>query len=192
MNLYVKLFCSGTWYLLYLIWTGTTSPALNLSNEEWDRVFKINLDGAWLCSKYIAICMRDAERGGSIINISSISGLNRVKGTGTLAYSSSKAAMHTMTTVMALEFGAHNIRVNAIAPTIFRSEITKGLYEQKWLPGVLSKIMPLPFLYDASTNPAITELIRYLIHDSSKYVTGNIFIVDAGGTLPGLPIWSSL
>lgn len=172
--------------------TGTTKTTLKLSNEEWNKVLKINLDGAWLCSKYVGSRMRDAGRGGSIVNISSIYGLNRIVGTGSLAYSSSKAAMHTMTTVMALEFGIHDIKVNAIAPAIFRSEITMGLYQQPWLRRVFDKIVPQPFFYDATVDPSLTELIRYLIHDSTKYVTGNIFIVDGGNTLAGVPIWSSL
>ncbi|KAK1397689.1 3-oxoacyl-[acyl-carrier-protein] reductase, chloroplastic [Heracleum sosnowskyi] len=171
---------------------GSTSTTLQLSNEEWNNVFKINLDGTWLCSKYVASRMRDAGIGGSIINISSIYGVNRVVGVGSLAYSSSKAAMHTLTTVMALEFGIHNIRVNAIAPALFRSEITKELYQKKWLRRVMDKTIPQPFFYDATVDPSLTELIRYLILDSTKYVTGNVFIVDGGHTLAGVPIWSSL
>ncbi|KAL8147216.1 hypothetical protein AgCh_004802 [Apium graveolens] len=136
--------------------------------------------------------MRDAGRGGSIINISSIYGLNRVQGIGSVAYSSSKAAMHSLTTVMALEFGIHNIKVNAIVPSVFRSEITWGLYQKAWLRRVLDKLTPQPFFYDATVDPSLTELIRYLIHDSTKYVTGNIFIVDGGTSLAGVPIWSSL
>ncbi|KAK1391647.1 3-oxoacyl-[acyl-carrier-protein] reductase [Heracleum sosnowskyi] len=172
--------------------TGSTTTTLKLNEEEWDRVFKINLTGAWLCSKNIGLRMRGAGRGGSIINISSAFGLNRGKATGSLAYSSSKAALHTLTTVMAVEFAEYSIRVNAIAPTIFRSEITKALYDKKWLPRVLDKLVPMRSLYDATVDPSLTELVRYLIHGSSKYVTGNIFIVDGGNTLSGIPIWSSL
>ncbi|KAL8095227.1 uncharacterized protein LOC141693469 [Apium graveolens] len=169
---------------------GSTSSTIELTKEEWDNVFKTNLDGAWLCSKYIGIRMRDADIKGSIINISSIFGLSRVQSNGSLAYSSSKAGMHAMTTVMALDFGAYNIRVNAIAPSIFQSEITKELFEQEWLKNVVKKILPLQ--YTATVDPALTEVIRYLMHDSSKYITGNIFIVDSGTTLPGVPIFSRL
>ncbi|KAL1815082.1 hypothetical protein ACET3Z_017656 [Daucus carota] len=171
---------------------GGTKTTLDLSNDEWNRVFKINTNGAWLCSKYIGSRMRDAGKGGSIINISSIDGLNRIKGTGRLAYGTSKAALHAMTTQMAQELGTHNIRVNAIAPSIFRSEITMGLYEKKWLKNVFDAQVPLPFYFDAQVDPSLTELVRYLIHPASKYVTGNIFIVDGGNTLAGVPIWSSL
>ena len=91
---------------------------------------------------------------------------------------------------MALELGKHNIRVNSISPDIFLSEITESLMKQKWLKNVAKRAIPLQdFL---TPDPALTSLVRYLIHDSSKYVTGNTFIVDAGITLPGLSIFSSL
>ncbi|XP_074359214.1 uncharacterized protein LOC141698423 [Apium graveolens] len=171
---------------------GSRSSMFKLSNEDWNLAFKTNVEGAWLCSKFVGSLMRDAGIEGSIINISSVNGLNRGATTGTVAYSSSKAALQQLTTVMALEFAPYNIRVNAIAPLLFRSEITERLYQQKWLQRVSTKIVPLPFYYNATTDPSLTEFIRYLIQDSSKYLSGNIFIVDGGHTLAGVPIWSSL
>lgn len=91
---------------------------------------------------------------------------------------------------MATELGEYKIRVNAVSPGLFKSEITKGLMLKDWVQNVATKIVPLRTY--GTSNPAITSLIRYLIHDSSEFVTGNIFIVDAGATLPGLPIYSSL
>lgn len=135
--------------------------------------------------------MQAAKLGGSIINISSIFGLNRVQSTGSVAYSSSKAGMHAMTTVMALDLGIHNIRVNSIAPSLFRSEITEELLNQKWLLKVVQKTVPFPY-YGSTVETAFLPLIRYLIDDSSKYVTGNIFIVDGGSSIAGVPIYSSL
>lgn len=170
---------------------GSTSSAMKLTKEQWDHVLKVNLYGAWICSKYIALHMQAAKLGGSIINISSISGLNRVQSKGSVAYSSSKAGMHAMTTVMALDLGAHNIRVNTIAPSLFLSEITAELLNQKWLLGVVKKIVPLPY-HKSTVETAFLPLIRYLIDDSSKYVTGNIFIVDGGSSIAGVPIYSSL
>lgn len=91
---------------------------------------------------------------------------------------------------MAMEFGKYGIRVNSISPGIFNSEITEGLMQRNWLNKVVERTVPLRTL--GSTDPALTSLLRYLIHDSSQYVSGNVFIVDAGATLPGLPIFSSL
>ncbi|XP_016470339.1 uncharacterized protein LOC107792616 [Nicotiana tabacum] len=169
---------------------GGIKSAVDISEEEWRNTLETNLTGSWLVSKYVGRRMKAAKRGGSIINISSISGLNRVLTRGGIAYSSSKAAMDSMTKIMALELGEGNIRVNAIAPGIFKSEITEKLVEQDWLKNVATRTIPLKTF--GTTDPALTSLVRYLVHDSSNYVSGNIFIVDAGYTLPGFPIFSSL
>ncbi|KAL4607442.1 hypothetical protein ACB092_09G174700 [Castanea dentata] len=169
---------------------GNVRSPLKLSEEEWNQVFKTNLTGAWLVSKYICIRMRDAEQGGSIINISSIAGLDRGLLPGGVAYDSSKAGLNTLTKVMALELGVYKIRVNSISPGLFKSEITQGLMQRDWLRNVERKTVPLREY--GTSDPALTSLVRFLVHDSSDYVTGNIFIVDAGATLPGVPIYSSL
>ncbi|WCJ33320.1 NAD(P)-binding Rossmann-fold superfamily protein [Euphorbia peplus] len=169
---------------------GSVKTPLDLTEEEWDHVFKTNAKGAWMVSKYVCIQMRKAKQGGSIINISSIAGLNRGQLPGAVGYAASKAALNAMTKVMALELGADKIRVNSISPGLFRSEITEGLMQKNWLNNVAAKTVPLQEY--GTSDPALTSLVRYLIHDSSGYITGNIFIVDAGATLPGLPIFSSL
>lgn len=91
---------------------------------------------------------------------------------------------------MAIELGVHKIRINAISPGLFKSEITEGLMQKDWLHTVAMRTVPLRTF--GTSNPALTSLVRYLIHDSSEYVSGNIYIVDAGATLPGIPIFSSL
>ncbi|KAJ1404269.1 Short-chain dehydrogenase/reductase SDR [Sesbania bispinosa] len=78
---------------------GSVKSPLNLSEEEWNHVFKTNLTGCWLVSKYVCKRMCDAKRKGSIINISSTAGLNRGLITGGAAYASSKAAVITLTKV---------------------------------------------------------------------------------------------
>ncbi|KAF8403890.1 hypothetical protein HHK36_011996 [Tetracentron sinense] len=169
---------------------GNVISPLDLSEEEWHNSFTTNLTGSWLVSKFVCRRMRDADQKGSIINISSIAGLNRGQLPGGVAYSSSKAGVNTMTRVMAIELGALKIRVNSISPGLFKSEITQGLMQKEWLNNVAEKTAPLRTF--GTSDPALTSLVRYLIHDSSDYVTGNLFIVDAGATLPGVPIFSSL
>jgi NAD(P)-dependent dehydrogenase (short-subunit alcohol dehydrogenase family) len=90
---------------------------LDLSEEEWNNVLKTNLTGAWLVSKYVCIRMRDAERGGSIINISSISGIDRGQKPGSVAYASSKAGLNALTKVT----------------SFIRLAILNNCLEQKWL-----------------------------------------------------------
>lgn len=73
-------------------------PSIELSEDEWNRVVRTNLTGSWLVSKYVGARMRAA--GGSIINISSVAGLNRSSYHGTVAYGSSKSGLDTMTKVI--------------------------------------------------------------------------------------------
>ncbi|XP_056866759.1 uncharacterized protein LOC108860593 [Raphanus sativus] len=170
---------------------GSTKSSLDLPENEWEKVFKTNLKGTWLVSKYVCISMHDAKQGGgSVINISSISGLHRNSFHGAVAYTCSKSGVDSMTRAMAVELGVYNIRVNSMAPGLFKSEITQALIQQKWLKNATDRIIPLTA--EQTVDPGLTSLIRYLIHDSSQYVSGNVFIVDSGTTLPGLPIFSSL
>ncbi|KVI03401.1 uncharacterized protein LOC112513366 [Cynara cardunculus var. scolymus] len=168
---------------------GPIRGSLDLSEEDWDRTFSTNIRGSWLVSKYVCLQMLALNQGGSIINISSTAGVGRVFPPA-VAYASSKSALDTMTKVMAMELGKHKIRVNSIAPGIFQSEITNELLEKKWFEKVVSRTVPLRDL--GTTDPAMTSLVKYLIHDSSNYLTGNVFIVDAGYTLAGVPLFSSL
>ncbi|KAG5578978.1 hypothetical protein H5410_049605 [Solanum commersonii] len=86
---------------------GSVSSSLELSEEEWEHTFTTNLRGAWLVSKFVCRHMiRAKQGGGSIINVSSIAGLNRVLVPGGLAYASSKMALDRLTEqMMALELG---------------------------------------------------------------------------------------
>ncbi|XP_042480530.1 3-oxoacyl-[acyl-carrier-protein] reductase FabG-like [Macadamia integrifolia] len=169
---------------------GTVKSPLNLSEEEWNNTIRTNLTGSWLVTKYVCRRMRDANLKGLVINISSIVGLNRGQLPGATAYAASKGGINTMTKIMALELGVHNIRVNSISPGVFKSEITEKLMQKVWLNKVAKRIIPLK--EHGTSDPALTSLVRYLIHDSSEYISGNVFIVDAGATLPGVPIFSSL
>ncbi|KAJ0947104.1 putative carbonyl reductase (NADPH) [Helianthus annuus] len=169
---------------------GAVQNSLDFSEEDWDKTFRTNLKGAWLVSKYVGLQMRAFNQAGSIINISSITGHQRTFTPGALAYASSKSALNTMTKVMAMELGKNKIRMNSICPALYKSEITEGLMRKKGLKQVISKMVPLRDF--GNTNPALTSLVRYLICDTSNYVTGNIFIADAGHTLTGVPIYSSL
>ncbi|KAL3322185.1 hypothetical protein AABB24_039691 [Solanum stoloniferum] len=170
---------------------GSVSSSVEMTEEEWNNTYNTNLRGAWMVSKYVCKHMIDAKQGGgSVINITSMAGLNRIVVPGTIAYGTSKMALDMVTKIMAIELGGENIRVNSISPGVVKSEITEDLVKNKWFHKFLLRTLPLKYL--GTTDPAITSLIRFLMHDSSEYITGNVFIVDAGATLPGVPIFSSL
>ncbi|XP_031489109.1 uncharacterized protein LOC116256770 [Nymphaea colorata] len=169
---------------------GTVSNSLELREQEWVQTMDTNLKGTWLVSRSFCRRICDSKLKGSVVNISSIGGLNRGLLPGGLAYGISKTGVNFMTKLMALELGSCNIRVNSIAPGLFKSGITAELMKKEWLTTVGEKINPLKTF--GTSDPALTSLVRYLIHDSSDYVTGNVFIVDVGATLAGIPIYSSL
>uniref|UniRef100_M1CPU5 Short-chain type alcohol dehydrogenase n=1 Tax=Solanum tuberosum TaxID=4113 RepID=M1CPU5_SOLTU len=79
---------------------GSVHSPLDLSEEEWEKTYKTNLRGAWLVTKFVCKHMHAANQGGSVINISSISGLNRGQLPGGLAYASSKEALNSITKVV--------------------------------------------------------------------------------------------
>ncbi|XP_042513651.1 3-oxoacyl-[acyl-carrier-protein] reductase FabG-like [Macadamia integrifolia] len=169
---------------------GTVSPSIDLSEEEWNNTLRTDLTGSWLVTK--SVCRRIHENGlrGSVMFISSISGIQRGELPGGIAYGAAKAGLNAMTKIMAIELGPLKIRVNSIAPGLFKSEITEGLMQKDWLDTVALKTVPLGQF--GTIDPALTSLVRFLIHESSSYVSGNVFIVDSGNTLPGFPIFSSL
>ena len=86
-------------YFFFFWVQGGTKSSLYLSEEEWNDVVRTNLTGSWLVSKYVGLCMVRALQGGCIINISSVAGLNRTQIHGSLAYSSSKSGLNSMTKV---------------------------------------------------------------------------------------------
>lgn len=92
--------------------------------------------------------------------------------------------------VMALELGKFNIRVNAIAAGIFKSEITEGLFSKPWMHKVAEKVVPMQRW--GLVDPDMTSLVVLLASDSSSYISGTIFIVDGGYSISGVPLWSSL
>ncbi|XP_076955073.1 uncharacterized protein LOC143629778 [Bidens hawaiensis] len=169
---------------------GNLRSPLDLSEEEWESTNRTNLTGTWLVSKHVCILMRNAKQEGSVINISSIAGLARGEVPGGVGYAAGKAGVVTMTKIMAMEVGAYNIKVNCICPGLFKSEITEKLLQADWLNVVAEKSVPLRTF--GTTDPALTRLVRYLIHDSSKYISGNVYIVESGLTLTGVPIYPRL
>lgn len=103
---------------------------------------------------------------------------------------SAEAMLYLWWQAMALELGKYNIRVNAIAAGLFKSEITNDLFAKDWLNEVATKIVPAGKW--GNVDPDLTSVILLLASDESQYITGNIFVVDGGQSMPGIPIWSSL
>jgi NAD(P)-dependent dehydrogenase (short-subunit alcohol dehydrogenase family) len=148
-----------------------------MPEKDWDTVIETNLTGVWRVAKYATKAMIQAESGGSIINIASITALrpsNMIS-----AYSASKAAVDHLTRTMALEGSRHGIRVNAIAPTVIMTDRVKNLFSDDKLRDKLEKMHVLGF----GEAIDIAQMAVYLASDESRLVTGQVFPVDSGLTV---------
>ncbi len=153
------------------------APALELDESDWDRVVDTNLKGAWLMAQEVARHMVRLGHGGSIINIASLAGLVAVKQLA--AYCASKAGLIQLTRALAIELAPHDIRVNAIAPGYFETEMN-----QEYLSGPAGKRLverlPLRRLGEAAD---LDGALLLLASDDSRYMTGGVITVDGGHTL---------
>jgi len=146
------------------------------SLEEWRRLMSVNLDGVFLGTKHAIVAMKKSG-GGSIINISSTSGI--VGETGLSAYCASKGAVRLFTKAVALECSRDNIRVNSIHPGTTRTPMTEALFRNPTTKKKLEDSYPIGHLGEPID---IAYAVLYLASDESKFVTGAELIVDGGWT----------
>ncbi len=157
---------------------GVAPPAKQIYNvtlEEWQSTFDVNLRSAWYLSIRCHPHMKQ-RGGGAIVNISSTSGLHHDIGLG--VYGISKAAVVMLTTVCAKEWARDKIRVNALAPGLVRTELAKPIIEYVESHG--SKPNPMNMIGDPQD---IANLVRYLVTDESRYITGDVIRIDGGELL---------
>jgi len=161
---------------------GIARPAqfLHASNHDTETVFGVNQYSVWHVSQVICKQMIDADKAGSIINIASILGLNVMPGVA--SYAVTKAAVVQMTKIMALELARHKIRVNAIAPGYFDTEINKGFLNSD----VGKKIIKRVPARRVGELDDLTGVLLLLASDKSAYMTGTIIPVDGGHLVAGL------
>jgi NAD(P)-dependent dehydrogenase (short-subunit alcohol dehydrogenase family) len=170
--------CGGLDILVSASGTAKIKPALDMSPDEWDGVMEANVRQTWLIARAAGRVMTHSPRGGKIVLVSSVRE-RFATAAGTTAYSPSKAGIDMLTRSFATEWGKFGINVNAIAPTVFRSELTAWLFEDKAAKDrerVLSRI-PLGRLAEPDD---FAGAIVFLASRASDYVTGEILHVDGG------------
>jgi len=159
--------------------TAIVGDVVQLSEEDWDRTFAINVKSMFLCSKHVVPIMRK-QGGGSIINMGSESGLIGLPMHP--AYCSSKGAVVNLTRSMAIGHAVDRIRVNCLCPgtipTPLYQEFMAALPNKLEVESFLKKEHPLGL----GSEVDIAQAALYLASDESKYMTGAPLIVDGGYT----------
>ena len=149
--------------------------ATELPLDEWRRVLGTNLDGTFYMSRCFARHMSELGHGGAIINISSIAG--RMLAPKTAAYATSKAAIDALSTVLAGELGANNIRVNAVAPGMIDTSRMDDVPRGKVWDDIVRANIPLQ---RAGTGADIAHMVVFLCSEQAAWITGQTLYVDGG------------
>ncbi|MDP2931961.1 MAG: glucose 1-dehydrogenase [Chloroflexota bacterium] len=154
---------------------GIRSPMLEVTEENWDKEINTNLKGYFLCSQAVAKHMV-AQKKGNIINMASQLSFKAMSPLG--VYCISKAGVAMLTRVMARELGPYNVRVNAIAPAMVKTEFNRRTWSNPELMQKIDAAVPLGGRVGLPEDVVGTAL--FLASDASSYITGHYILVDGG------------
>jgi len=153
----------------------TTTPLLELSEDDWDKNIDINLKGYYLCCRAVGRGMVKRKQG-SIINVASTAGF-RVGIRNSTVYSIAKAGVIMLARGLARELASHNVRVNTIAPGAVRTEMIKHLWSDSESLKQVEASIPLGRVAEPSD---IGSVAVFLASDASRHITGSTIVVDGG------------
>ena len=149
---------------------------IELSLDEWERVQRVNLTGAFLCSRE-ALRLMIPRRSGVIINVASIMGLSGGGSYPNPAYKASKGALVNLTRALAVEHGPDGIRVNAVAPTWVRTPFIGALRQDAAAFARIEALMPLGRIAEPED---VADAILFLASPMAAMITGHTLPVDGG------------
>ena len=149
-------------------------PVENTESWAYDKIMDVNVKGAFELCK-LALPEMQKRGGGSIVNISSIGGLSPEQQLG--IYSVSKAALISLTKVLAKEWGRHGIRSNAICPGLIKTKFSETLWSNEKVMKYMVSQLPIPRV---GTVEEIAGLALFLASNAGSYCTGAVFTADGG------------
>ena len=153
-------------------------PLVDLTPTAFQKTFDVNTKGPWYLSSSIAPKMAE-QGGGVIINVMSVAGIKSSWGQG--AYGATKSALQSLTEVMAVEWAPMNIRVNAIAPGSYHSDLMDNAIAR--IPGFEEGATAASLQKRIAATDEIIGPILYLASDASAYSTGSTLVTDGGHVL---------
>ena len=149
-------------------------PVENTDVSVFDKIMNVNVKAPFELAK-LCLPIMEKNGGGSIINVSSIGGLKAEQMLG--IYSVSKAALISLTKVMAAEWGKHNIRANVICPGLIQTKFSQALWSNDRIMKHMLSQVPLGRIGQPEE---IVGLALFLASDASSYSTGGVFVADGG------------
>jgi NAD(P)-dependent dehydrogenase (short-subunit alcohol dehydrogenase family) len=155
------------------------APTLEFPLEKWDYVFNTNVRAVWILCQKVGRMMK-AQGGGNIINISSIYGFRgSLESHPAVPYNSTKGAVNLLTMNLAVKLAPYNIRVNAIAPGLFRTDINLYLEKPQNKGLLASKLDWIPLRRMADVDDMKGAAV-FLASEASAFITGHVLVVDGG------------
>lgn len=158
------------------------TPFIDHTPEDYDKYLDLNR-ALFFISQAVAKNMA-ANRGGSIVHIGSMWAQQAVKATPSSAYSMAKAGLHALTQHMAMELADHNIRVNAVSPSVVKTPIYETFIESSKIDATLAGFNSFHPIGRIGTAEDVAKTIDFLLSDDAAWVTGAIWDVD-GGVMAG-------
>ncbi len=152
-------------------------PVVETSGEAFDKIIDVNLKGPFQLAQALYASMK-ARGSGSVINISSVGGVSPEEGLG--IYSVSKAALISLTKVMAKEWGPDGIRANAICPGLIQTKFSAALWQNDTAAKHWMSASPIKRIGQPDD---VATCALYLASDASSFCTGGVYMVDGGYTI---------
>lgn len=156
---------------------GPGAKAADLAKADFEKVCTVNQTAVFLGTKHVIPSMIKAG-GGSIVNVSSISGIVAIYGTPNVAYAASKFAVRGITKQVAIEYGEHNIRANSVHPGYIRTPMMTAALDEEQIK-IASGSVPIKRVGEVED---VSNLVVFLASDESGFITGSEYIIDGGLT----------